>query len=198
VTPAAGLPPLQDWHDFFAIIGTVSATLIGAMFVVVSLGIGVLTRDRAAAIRTFLSATVGHLSAVLLVAVLTMVPALGWVWLGAGVGIAGIAGLCFGVRIVFGFNQHAGTERSDWYWYAVFPLLGYALLLAAGGLGLRGEGISLDLLAFGLSVLLIAGIRNAWDMIVFLVTTTQRVGIAQSSSSGLEQTSQSVAPKQDK
>jgi hypothetical protein len=31
----ASAPPLQEWREFFAIIGTAAATLIGAMFVVV-------------------------------------------------------------------------------------------------------------------------------------------------------------------
>lgn len=63
--------PLAEWHDYFMLIGTAAATLIGAMFVVISLGIGFLTPDRAAGIRTFVSSTVGDLAAALFVALLT-------------------------------------------------------------------------------------------------------------------------------
>jgi hypothetical protein len=170
VSAAGGLPPLRDWHDFFAIIGTASATLIGAMFVVVSIGIGFLTRDRATATRTFLTPTVTHLSTALFGALMTMVPALVWVWLGAITGLGSVAGLIYSVRVLFGFRQHAGTDHSDWMWYALFPPVGYALLLVTAATALRGAAISLDLLAAALIVLLIAGIRNAWDMILFLVT----------------------------
>ena len=58
------------------ILGTASATLIGAMFVVVSIGTGFLTRDRSIGIRTFLTSTVTNLSATLFGAALTMVPGL--------------------------------------------------------------------------------------------------------------------------
>jgi hypothetical protein len=158
------------------ILGTASATLIGAMFVVVSIGLGFLTRDRATAINTFLTSTVANLSATLFGAALTMVPALDWVWLGGIIGVVGIGGLVFSLRAMLGFNQHSGTDHSDWFWYAIFPVIGYALLLAATVTALRGMPVSLGLLAAALGFLLVAGIRNAWDMIVFLVTMPRPPG----------------------
>ena len=152
------------------ILGTASATLIGAMFVVVSIGTGFLTRDRSIGIRTFLTSTVTNLSATLFGAALTMVPALDWLWLGGIAGVVGIAGLVYEVREMLGFSQHNHADRSDWFWYTVFPVIGYALLLTAAVTALRGMTVSLDLFAAALAFLLAAGIRNAWDMIVFLVT----------------------------
>ena len=152
------------------ILGTASATLIGAMFVVVSIGTGFLTRDRSIGIRTFLTSTVTNLSATLFGAALTMVPALDWLWLGGIAGVVGIAGLVYEVREMLGFSQHNHADRSDWFWYTVFPVIGYALLLTAAVTALRGMTVSLDLFAGALAFLLAAGIRNAWDMIVFLVT----------------------------
>lgn len=166
-------PALHEWQNFFMVVGTASATLIGAMFVVVSIGIGILTRGRARAIGTFLTSTVVSLSTVLFGAVLTMMPALDWFWLGVIVGLAGIIGLFYSVRVAFCFRQHQGTDHSDWFWYAIFPLAGYALLLAAAATALRGMAVSLDLLAAALAALLMGGIRNAWDMILFLVTQSR-------------------------
>ena len=143
-------PPLQEWHEFFSVVGTAAATLIGAMFVVVSIGSGILTRDRAAAIRAFLTATVTHLSVVLFGAMFVMVPGLGWTWLGAIVGVAGIAGVVNSVRIVSAFHQHDGTDRSDWFWYAAFPPVGYAILLASAATAFRGAALSVDLWRFRL------------------------------------------------
>jgi hypothetical protein len=152
------------------ILGTASATLIGAMFVVVSIGTGFLTRDRSIGIRTFLTSTVANLSATLFGAALTMVPALDWLWLGGIVGCVGIAGFVLSIRETLGFGQHNHADRSDWFWYTIFPVVGYALLLAAAATALRGMAVSLDLVAAALAFLLAAGIRNSWDMIVFLVT----------------------------
>jgi len=164
---------LPAWHDFFALIGAAAATLIGAMFVVMSIGIGFLTRDRSLAIRTFLSATVVHLSTVLFGCALTMVPALDAKGFAAIAGLAGLAGAAYSGRVIRGFRQHTGTDRSDWFWYAVFPLIGYLLLLAVAALAMRDVAVSFDLFAAVLISLLDAGIRNAWDMLVFLVTQSR-------------------------
>jgi hypothetical protein len=163
-------PPLSAWHDYFMLVGGASATLIGAMFVVVSIGIGILRRGREAQIRAFLSSTVSTLATVLLGAVVTMVPELDALWFGALVGIAAIVGLAYALHIALGFRQHPGTVASDWFWYATVPPIGYLLLLAAGAVALHGSALGLDLFAAGLALMLVAGIRNAWDMIVFLVT----------------------------
>src|SRR5204863_6562269 len=103
------------------ILGTASATLIGAMFVVVSIGSGFLTRDKAIGIRTFLTSTVFNLSATLFGAALTMVPALDWLWLGGIIGLAGLGGLIYSVREMLGFNRHNHADRSDWFWYTILP-----------------------------------------------------------------------------
>lgn len=140
------------------------------MFVVVSIGTGILRRDREAAIRAFLSSTVSTLTTALLGATLTMVPELGWVWFGALVGLGGLIGLGYALHIVMRFRQHQGTVISDWLWYAIVPPIGYLLVIAAATMALHRMPISVNLFAASLALMLIAGIRNAWDMIVFLVT----------------------------
>lgn len=164
---------LAPWHDFFVLIGTAAATLIGAMFVVVSIGIGILSRDRSVAIRVFLTTTVVHLSTVLFGCVLAMVPVLTPRAQAVIAGVAGLVGVGYSAHVIWGFRQHRGTVLSDWFWYAVFPLAAYGVLAVAAGLGLYDTAEGLDVFAAVLTVLLIAGIRNAWDMLVFLVTSSR-------------------------
>ncbi|HEV2189620.1 MAG TPA: hypothetical protein VGR70_20590 [Stellaceae bacterium] len=164
---------LPAWHDFFVLIGTAAATLIGAMFVVVSIGIGILTRERSVAIHTFLTATVIHLSTVLFGSALTMVPVADARWLATIAGVAGIAGIGYSGWVIRGFNQHSNTVLSDRLWYAIFPLIAYTVLVAAAALGLRSTANGMQLFAAVLAFLLITGIRNAWDMLVFLVISSR-------------------------
>jgi hypothetical protein len=164
---------LAPWHDFFVLIGGAAATLIGAMFVVVSIGIGILSRDRSVAIRVFLTTTVVHLSTVLFGCILTLVPVLTPRWQAIIAGVAGLAGVGYSVHVIWGFRQHRGTVLSDWFWYAVFPLATYGVLATAAGLGLYDTAEGLDVFAAVLAALLVAGIRNAWDMLVFLVTSSR-------------------------
>lgn len=164
---------LAPWHDFFVLLGTAAATLIGAMFVVVSIGIGILSRDRSVAIQVFLTTTVVHLSTVLFGCALTMVPVLAPRWQAVIAGIAGLTGVGYSVHVIWGFRQHGGTVLSDWFWYAIFPLVAYAVLAIAAALGLYDTVEGLDLFAAVLTALLVAGIRNGWDMLVFLVTSSR-------------------------
>jgi hypothetical protein len=164
---------LAPWHDFFVLIGTAAATLIGAMFVVVSIGIGILSRERSLAIRVFLTTTVIHLSTVLFGSILVMVPVLAPRWQAIIAGIAGLAGVAYSAHVFWGFRQHRGTVLSDWFWYAVFPFTAYAALAGAAGLGLNDTAEGLDLFALLLTFMLVAGLRNAWDMLVFLVTSAR-------------------------
>jgi hypothetical protein len=56
------------------------------------------------------------------------------------------------------------------------PIVAYAVLTAAGATVLRRLPLGIDLLAAAVSLLLAAGIRNAWDMIVFFVVKTNGQG----------------------
>jgi hypothetical protein len=40
--PASPAELLHEWHDFYVLLGTASATLVGLMFVAVSIGTSVL------------------------------------------------------------------------------------------------------------------------------------------------------------
>jgi hypothetical protein len=167
------MPPLTDflheWRDFFTAIVAASATLMGAMFVVMSIGIGFFTRDHTVAIRSFLTATVIHLAAVMLVCVFTMVPALDWRWFGIGLGALGLAGLGYSGTVAFDVGKRRELEWVDHVWYGAAPVGGYAALVAAAVLALMRMPLAVDIVAIAIVLLLIAGIRNAWDMIVFLV-----------------------------
>jgi hypothetical protein len=46
---------LKQWHDFYLLVGTAGATLLGLLFIAVSLGAGFLTEERQSGTRTFMS-----------------------------------------------------------------------------------------------------------------------------------------------
>src|SRR5258708_35400463 len=85
----------HTWHDVYVLLGTGAATLIGAMFVVASIGSSFLTEQSEPQIRAFMTPTVIHLSTVLLSCALAMVPSLEWPAPSVCFGIAGLAGLVY-------------------------------------------------------------------------------------------------------
>ena len=64
------------------------------------------------------------------------------------------------------------VDLSDRLFYALVPTLGYLLLLASAALLFAQSAMSVDLLAAAMLVLLLAGIRNAWDMTLWIAITT--------------------------
>ena len=69
---------LEAWHDFDLLIGTAAATLVGLMFVAASIGASVFMEKDRAAMKAFISPTVVHFSAVLVVAMVSLIPSHDW------------------------------------------------------------------------------------------------------------------------
>lgn len=159
---------LGAWHDFYVVLGTASGGLIGAMFVVASIGSGFLTKERAKEVRIFLTPSIVHLTTVLLGCALALVPSLEPGSLTLLFGLTCLGGLIYSGRIGLQITRH-GVERSDRFWYAAAPMIGYATIGIAVLLLLLHRSRGPETLATGLAALLLAGIRNAWDLILFLV-----------------------------
>ena len=154
------------WHDFYVLLGTGAVTLIGAMFVVVSIGSSFLTEKNEPQTRVFMTPTVIYLSTVLLGCALAMVPSFDWPPASVIFGLGGLAGFLYSARTALRVVGNA-IVLVDRLWYGLIPTVGYGVIFAAALLmGLRAES-GLETLAVGLMLLLIASIRNSWDLIVF-------------------------------
>ena len=159
---------LHVWRDFFIVAATAGAALIGAMFVVISIGVGFLTRERLAGTHAYITSTVVHLGAVVLASLWTMVPLLDW-WSFGGMLIFGGAVAFFYVAAITVAVHRFSFDWTDYLWYAVLPLAGYAAFVAAGLLSIAADIHAVDPLAAAIVLLLICGVRNAWDMILIIV-----------------------------
>lgn len=159
---------LDKWHDFFIVLGAAAGTLIGAMFVVISIASG-LVRESELTSRIFVTPTIIHLAFVLMGCAFTLVPSLDRVSLGAGAGVAGIVFFGYAGRNVFHIGRRRAVVWSDHLWYAVMPLLAYLLVIVGAVLVLKAAPGAIETLAVALALLVISGIRNAWDLILFFL-----------------------------
>src|SRR5260221_713718 len=94
---------LHDWHDFYVLVGTASATLVGLMFVAVSIGTSIFNEDHRAAMTAFITPTVMHFAAVLFVCLLGTIPTHTWYTLGGLLGAGALAGSIYSGRLVVQF-----------------------------------------------------------------------------------------------
>ena len=165
-------PLLAAWHDFYALIGTAAATLVGLMFVAASVGSGVFTQERQVGLRTFLSPTVVAFSVVVATSLIASLPVAGWRVPGGLLMTIGLLGVIYAGRVGHRMAREgliASIDTEDRAWYVAVPALAYLLLAVAGlAFGIRPDA-GCTILAISTCLLLLAGIRNAWDMTTWVV-----------------------------
>ncbi len=158
----------QDWQSFYILVGTSAATMVGLMFVALSVGSRVISPKDLPALRVYVSPTVVHFLYVLATSAVVMFPTLPRALMATVLVVAGLAS-CGRALIGLPVMRRSHLDIHDWVWYLLVPSVSYLLFVGTGiGLLLR-----VDQAAGGLAVatllLLVAGIRNAWDLVIFRV-----------------------------
>lgn len=160
---------LQAWHEFYLLVGSAAAALTGLMFVVVSISPETIASRPGAGIRAFVTPTIVFYATVLVVSALMMAPHAAPRLVSSLLALGGAAGIGYMVWI----DGHRQWRKSklgldDWFWYIGLPHLGYVLLIAgAVALWLRSEA-GPRLVASAMVLLLVVGIRNGWDLAIWM------------------------------
>jgi hypothetical protein len=147
------------------------------MFVAASIGAGIFTADRRVGMQSFLSPTVVHFTIALVTCLNAGVPDHTWKSYGASVAAIGVGGTAYSIwiwRRMTSYGLAASIDIFDRIWYAALPVLAYGLLTLSGASFTQGEIRAFDGLATGLILLLLVGIRNAWDMTTWVVQRRDR------------------------
>ena len=170
--PAGQQLRLEQWANFYVITSAASATLLGLLFVVITLAAARRLKYKPPHIRIYLTPAVIYFSSVLMLGALLTVPNHTPLTAVICVCIGGIAGLvyCGGLAIRRGVGGAFYAARSDLFPYVLFPFAAYALIFAGGLLLLRTPPIGFDLVAAGMLVLLGIAIRNSWAIAVTIVS----------------------------
>lgn len=163
----------EGWEEYFLMIGSSAAALIGLMFVVMTLTAG---RDRSELERGkkyYTSPIVWHLAVILLLsgaATAPTVPAEFFAWVSIGLGTLGIA---MGIRSAIGITRAFASSDPgfDVVWYGVAPAIVYAGLIAAAVGTLGGQKWAASAIAADLMALLLVSIHAAWDLVTYLAPT---------------------------
>jgi hypothetical protein len=161
---------LGAWHDFYALIGTAAATLVGLTFVTASIGGGVFRPERGT--HSFPTPTIVHFSAILVTYLIVVAPGRQSATVSFLLIFDGAAGLAYCGWIWLRMLRHGlfvAIDAADRLWYAMLPAFGYVLVASAGIALVERDADGLYVLAIGLVILLIAAIRNAWAMTIWII-----------------------------
>jgi hypothetical protein len=162
--------PIAEWRDFYVMIGTAAGAIIGATFVVATLA-GTLDSKRDAGIRGFITPSAVNLGVVLVGAGVLAAPNVPSVFFDIVFGFGGLAGIVYGIVVITRIWAFP-LDIPDISFYIVLPILSYVgFVLAAWWDWKYGDGDApLRILACAFVLLLVVGMRNAWDMATFMIT----------------------------
>jgi len=166
---------MERWANFLVITSTAAATSIGLLFVLITLAVEKRPGE-VAKIRLYLTPTVVMFGSVLGLAALLTFPNQSRGSAMACVVVVGALGVVYSVSLLMqrGGKRERFIEASDIVPYVACPAAAYGLL-AYGGVVL-GEAAQrgLTIAAAGMLALLGLALRNAWAIVVDVVTKPHR------------------------
>ena len=168
---------LEAWHDFYLVVGTGAAALTGLLFVIVSLGPHVVAGRTRTGVRAFVSPTATHFTTVLVASSVMLVPELPMPLLGALLAAGGFGGLVYTAWTgVHGRWRTSTLPFLDWVWFAGLPNVCFALTLVSGVAIAMSLAIGLYAIAAAMLLLVVVGIRNAWDVVLWVASQARPEG----------------------
>jgi hypothetical protein len=165
---------LRSWQNFYFMMGGVAATLLGLMFVAVSLGLGLVTDENRDSIKTFVNPSIFYFVSVLVLCGLMLIPeiqpnALALVLLLMGI-IAIKQVLPFAKRLFQAAMKFQDFDTQEWLFQIVFPVLSNLLIMAAALLFYFNQWqIAFLGLWLVIILLLLSAISNTWSLVMWIV-----------------------------
>jgi hypothetical protein len=160
---------LERWANFYLITAAAAATLIGLLFVVITLAAERMPLEDTAKIHLYLTPTVVFFGSVLEVAALLTFPNHTRLTATLCICLAAVVGLVYSGSLLIGGVKKSYYGR-DLMPYVVVPFAAYGLLVLGGVLLLHHPQRGLTFVAVGMLSLLTLGIRNSWAIAIAIVS----------------------------
>jgi hypothetical protein len=156
------------WHDFYMLVGTASATLVGLLFIALSLHLDKVVGDRHRGVQAMAGQTFSGFLAVLVVALFFLVPGQGPQGIGWPLLITGGQGVVRNVlraRFVAGAPSHSRIVRVHPFWTFIGPTACYAAMIAVAVFCFLGRAEALYALIAVVCTLIIVATGSAWTLL---------------------------------
>ncbi len=163
---------LERWANFYLIASSAAATLVGLLFVIVTLAADRRLEDEDAKIHLYLTPTAVYFGSVLAAAALLTFPNHTRLTATLCVGLVGVLGLVYSASLLTGRGRkNSYYEQLDLILYVGLPFAAYGFLVWGAVLLLHDPQRGLTFVAAGMLSLLVVAIRNAWAMAIGVVST---------------------------
>ncbi len=166
---------LAPWENFYVIVGSSAGALTGLTFIVITLAADMpgSATARLVGLRAFTTPTAVHFGAALWIAALMSIPGhtrLSLMLCLSASGLIGTAYCGYVARLIMDSRLGYTPVLSDWIWSLLLPLTSYLALLLAAMLVRAHLSAALYTVAGVSLVLLLMGLHNAWDVVVWITT----------------------------
>jgi hypothetical protein len=162
---------LHSWDNFFIMAGTAAATLIGLLFVAVTVGTGFSKSKIVHGTRSFLTPTLVRFGGVLFLSLAVLAPWPSARPIGIILILGALAGIAYQIKVAI-MRRKVGFVLLDWHdWipYVGVPALGSGSLIV-GAVGLLSErSFAPYAIAAATALLLFSGIYGAWDLTLWMI-----------------------------
>lgn len=166
---------IEGWHDFYAVINAAAATLVGLLFVSLSMNVEIITNDGNADLRELALQTFVNFLNLVVVSVLFLIPLQDP--LGLGLPLLGISagGLIINLKL---FIKTRRSQKHVWKTGDITrrfstPLLSYLVMVFVSVSLIQGQTGVLYWLVPVMIILIIGASVNSWDLLLRLTKPSQ-------------------------
>jgi len=163
---------LNGWIDFFTMTGLAGGTLVGLLFVVVTLGTGLPTSRKLDIAHASLTPALYSFAGVLLQSMVVLVPWHSNWHSGVIFVVMGIGGLIYrinAVRVRSSLHLKAIQSSMDRMFHNVAPIVASVILICGGAGLIAGEAFAPFAIAGSTTLFLISGIYRTWGETLALI-----------------------------
>jgi hypothetical protein len=169
---------LDGWSGFFAMTGAAGATLVGLLFVAVTLSTGLPTSRTLDIARASMTPALYSFGGVLLQSMVALVP---WPadWPSGAIFVAmGINGVVYRIRAIRlrnALHLKAISGPIDWIFHNLVPLAASVSLISGGAGLIAGAAFSPFAVAGASMLLLLSGIYRTWGQCLALIGMQEKL-----------------------
>jgi hypothetical protein len=159
---------IDTWHDFYMLTGTAAATLVGLVFVGLSLNIEMIKREESHDLLIIAAQTVDSFIFVLLIAITLLVPDQSRLGVGIPLAVIGVIGILnLTVQTSAAIRKHNHLLGLNYIlWRFLFPLCAFVgLIMVAVSVLQGGMYVLYWLIAVNITLLAHAS-HNAWQLLI--------------------------------
>jgi hypothetical protein len=160
---------MEGWSDFYTLVGSTAATLIGLIFVVISLGADHAKKGDEHRLRVGATPTLVHFASLLFSALAMMAPLSDIARAHRG----GTHRLCRAwLRGEPGFLVPKGikAEERQPIWFRILPLVAYTGFLTTAAAWTLASSLAPEIGGLACVVLLVAALHNCWTMTLIIIS----------------------------